>query len=38
VPLLIIDHLDMHKLPSTVAEDLLEIIMRRHERASTLLT
>jgi len=26
------------KLPQTAAEDLLEIIMRRYERASTLLT
>jgi DNA replication protein DnaC len=38
VPLLIIDDLGMRKLPLTAAEDLLEIIMRRHERASTLLT
>ena len=38
VPLLIIDDLGMRKLPSTSAEDLLEIIMRRYERASTLLT
>ncbi len=38
VPLLIIDDLGMRKLPITAAEDLLEIIMRRHERASTLLT
>ena len=37
-PLLIIDDLGMRKLPSTAAEDLLEIIMRRYERASTLLT
>jgi DNA replication protein DnaC len=28
----------MRKLPLTAAEDLLEIIMRRYERASTLLT
>ena len=28
----------MRKLPHTAAEDLLEIIMRRYERASTLLT
>jgi DNA replication protein DnaC len=28
----------MRKLPQTAAEDLLEIIMRRYERASTLLT
>jgi len=38
VPLLIIDDLGMRKLPQTAAEDLLEIIMRRYERASTLLT
>jgi DNA replication protein DnaC len=38
VPLLIIDDLGMRKLPHTVAEDLLEIIMRRYERASTLIT
>jgi DNA replication protein DnaC len=38
VPLLIIDDLAMRKLPLNAAEDLLEIIMRRHERASTLLT
>jgi len=30
--------LGMRKLPHTAAEDLLEIIMRRSERASTLLT
>jgi len=35
---LIIDDLGMRKLPHTAAEDLLEIIMRRYERASTLLT
>lgn len=38
VPLLIIDDLGMRKLPHTAAEDLLEIVMRRHERGSTLLT
>ena len=38
VPLLIIDDLCMRKLPHTAAEDLLELIMRRYERASTLLT
>jgi DNA replication protein DnaC len=38
VPLLIIDDLGMRKLPSTAAEDLLEIVMRRYERASTVLT
>jgi DNA replication protein DnaC len=35
---LIIDDLGMRKLPHTAAEDLLEIVMRRYERASTLLT
>jgi DNA replication protein DnaC len=38
VPLLIVDDFGMRKLPLTAAEDLLEIIMRRYERASTLLT
>jgi len=38
VPLLIIDDLGMRKLPATAAEDLLEVVMRRHERASTLMT
>ena len=38
VPLLIIDDLGMRKLPHTAAEDLLEIVMRRYERASTLIT
>ena len=38
IPLLIIDDLGIRKLPHTAAEDLLEIIMRRYERASTLLT
>ncbi|NOT44296.1 MAG: ATP-binding protein [Acidobacteria bacterium] len=38
VPLLIIDDLGMRKLPHTAAEDLLEIVMRRYERASTRLT
>ncbi len=38
VPLLIIDDLGMRKLPPTAAEDLLELVMRRHERASTLFT
>jgi transposase len=36
--LLIIDDLGMRKLPPTAAEDLLEIIRRRYERVSTLLT
>ena len=38
VPLLIIDDLGMRKLPHTAAEDLLELIMRRYERASTIMT
>lgn len=37
-PLLIIDDLGMRKLPATAAEDLLELVMRRYERGSTLLT
>lgn len=37
-PLLIVDDLGMRKLPHTAAEDLLELIMRRYERASTILT
>lgn len=38
VPLLIIDDLGMRKLPATAAEDLLEVVMRRYERASTMVT
>jgi hypothetical protein len=38
VPLLIVDDLGMRKLPLTAAEELLEIIVRRYERASTMLT
>ncbi len=38
VPLLIIDDLGMRKLPLTAAEDLLEIVMRRYQRASTMVT
>src|SRR5258708_16396147 len=38
VPLLVIDDFGMRKLPLTAAEDLLQIVMRRYERASTLLT
>lgn len=38
VALLIIDDLGMRKLPTTAAEDLLEVIMRRYERASTMIT
>jgi DNA replication protein DnaC len=37
-PLLIVDDFGMRKLPHTAAEDLLEIVMRRYERFSTLLT
>jgi DNA replication protein DnaC len=37
VPLLIVDDLGMRKLPHTAAEDLLELIMRRYERALKLL-
>lgn len=36
--LLIIDDLGMRKLPSNAAEELLEVIMRRYERGSTILT
>jgi DNA replication protein DnaC len=38
IPLLIVDDLGMRKLPATAAEDLLEIVMRRYERTSMLLT
>jgi DNA replication protein DnaC len=38
VSLLIIDDLGMRKLPSSAAEELLEIVMRRYERASTVVT
>ena len=38
IPLLIVDDLGMRKLPANAAEDLLEIVMRRYERASTILT
>ena len=38
IPLLIIDDLGMRKLPPTAAEDLLELIMRRYERTSTIMT
>ncbi len=38
VPLLIIDDLGMRKLPHSAAEDLLELVMRRYERVSTLIT
>lgn len=38
VPLLIVDDLGMRKLPHTAAEDLLELVMRRYERSSTILT
>ena len=38
VSFLIIDDLGMRTLPASAAEDLLEIVMRRYERASTLIT
>jgi DNA replication protein DnaC len=38
VPLLIIDDLGMRKLLHTAAEDLLELVVRRYERASTIFT
>jgi len=38
VPLLIVDDFGMCKLPHTAAEDRPEIVMRRYERFSTLLT
>jgi hypothetical protein len=38
IPLLIVDDLGMRKLPPIAAEDPLAIVMRRYERASTLLT
>lgn len=38
IPLLVIDDLGTRKLPATAAEDLLEIVMRRYEYASTLIT
>ena len=36
--LLVIDDLGMRKLPPSAGEDLLELVMRRYERASTLFT
>jgi DNA replication protein DnaC len=38
VDLLVIDDLGMRKLPATAAEDLLELVMRRYERTSTIIT
>ena len=38
IPLLVIDDLGMRRLPHTAAEDLLELVMRRYERVSTLIT
>lgn len=38
VPLLLVDDLGMRKLPASAAEDLLELILRRHKRASTIMT
>lgn len=37
-PLLIVDDLGMRKLPANAAEDLLEIVIRRYERTSTIVT
>ena len=36
--LLIVDDLGMRKLPATASEDILEVIMRRYERTSTMVT
>lgn len=36
--LLIIDDLGMKKLPASAAEDLLEIVMQRYEKAATIIT
>jgi DNA replication protein DnaC len=38
IPLLILDDVGMRKPPESAAEDLLEIVMRRYERASTIIT
>ena len=38
MPLLIIDDFGMRKLPLTALEELLELIVRRYERANTLVT
>jgi len=38
VPLLILEGRGRRKLPITAAEDLLELVMRRYERTSTLIT
>ena len=38
IPLLVLDDLGMRRLPTSAAEDLLEIIMRRYERTSTIIT
>ena len=38
VPLLILDDLGIRTLPLNPAQDLLEIVMRRYQRASTLVT
>ena len=38
IDLLIIDDLGMRKLPQNAAEELLELCMRRYERASTIIT
>ena len=36
--LLIVDDLGMRKLPHTAAEDLLELVIRRYERTSIVIT
>jgi DNA replication protein DnaC len=38
MPLLIVDDLGMRKPPVSAAEDLLELMMRRYERVSTIVT
>ncbi len=38
IPLLIIDDFGMRRLPASAAEDLLELVMRRYEKASTIVT
>jgi len=38
VPLLIIEDLGLRKVPATAAEDLLEILHRRHQKAATIIS
>jgi DNA replication protein DnaC len=38
VPLLVLDDMGMRQLPKNAAEELLELIMRRYERTSAILT